>query len=244
MHGRCRQQLRRRHSLITAMRKNQSKKRNALIVFLKNPAPGRVKTRLATGIGDEKALRIYIELLRITAQAVKNLAGTSIFLYFNEAPSGDACAEKHQARVDTFRNGNDCIVAVQTATDLGKRMLNAFEEVKKQGFEKICIIGTDCPDISTGLLEEAFRALDTRDLVIGPAFDGGYYLLGMKQVHALLFGDKNWSTPSVLESTLADAQKAGLSVALLRELHDVDDADDLAFFPDLENIIYTGKHTG
>lgn len=226
------------------MSKNKSKKRNALIVFLKNPARGRVKTRLAAGIGDEKALRIYSELLRITAQAVKNLDDASIFLYFNEAPPGDASAEKHQARVDTFQNGNDCTVAVQTGSDLGKRMLNAFEEVNKQGFEKICIIGTDCPDVSTGLLEEAFRVLDTRDLVIGPALDGGYYLLGMKQVHTRLFGDKNWSTPSVLESTLADAQKAGLSVTLLRKLRDVDDSDDLAFFPDLENRIYTGKHTG
>jgi uncharacterized protein len=221
-----------------------SKERNALIVFLKNPSPGRVKTRLAAGIGDEKALHIYIELLRITAEAVKSLQGVSAFLYFNEAPPGDASAEDHRARVDAFRNGNDCTVAVQEGNDLGKRMLNAFEEVKKKGFEKICIIGTDCPAVSSGLLEEAFLALDTRDIVIGPAIDGGYYLLGMKQIHANLFGDKDWSTPSVLESTRADAEKAGLSVALLGQLRDIDDADDLAFFPDLRSRIFTGKHTG
>lgn len=226
------------------MSKDLSKERNALIVFLKNPAPGRVKTRLAAGIGDQKALHIYIELLTITAKAVKNLAGASVFLYFNEAPPGDTSTEEHRLRVDAFRNGDDCTVALQTGSDLGKRMLHAFDEVKKQGFEKICIIGTDCPDVSTGLLEEAFRVLNDRDLVIGPAFDGGYYLLGMKQIHPCLFGDKNWSTPSVLESTLADAQKAGFSVALLRKLRDVDDSDDLAFFSDLESRIFTGKHTG
>ncbi|MFU8859625.1 MAG: TIGR04282 family arsenosugar biosynthesis glycosyltransferase [Cyclonatronaceae bacterium] len=226
------------------MIKDTSKNRNALIVFLKNPVPGRVKTRLASGIGDEKALRIYLELISITSEAVKNLAGTSVFLYFDEAPPVNASAEKHRVRVQAFRNGYDIIVAVQAGNDLGKRMLNAFEEVKKQSFEKICIIGTDCPGVSTGLLEEAFHVLDTRDLVIGPAFDGGYYLLGMKQIHAELFVDKNWSTPSVLESTLADAEKAGLTVAQLKKLRDIDDTDDLVFFPELESRIFTGKHTG
>lgn len=244
MHGRCRKQLRRSNSLTNTMSKPIGKERNALIVFLKNPEPGRVKTRLAAGIGEEKALRIYLELLAITAEAVKNLAGASVFLYFNESPPGDASTEEHQARIDAFRNADDCTVAVQTGSDLGIRMLNAFEEVKKQGFEKICIIGTDCPDVSTGLLEEAFHELDNSDLVVGPAFDGGYYLLGMKQIHARLFGKKNWSTPSVLDSTLADAEKAGLSSALLRKLRDIDDTDDLAFFPDLESRIFTGKHTG
>jgi rSAM/selenodomain-associated transferase 1 len=220
------------------------KERSALIVFLKNPTEGHVKTRLAAGIGNEKALWIYLELLSITAEAVKNLAGISVFLYFDEALPGDASAEEHQARVHAFRNGENCTVAIQTGDNLGERMLNAFTEVKNKGFHKICIIGTDCPEISTALLEEAFRELDTHDLVTGPALDGGYYLLGMKQVHAPLFKDKNWSTTTVLASTMGDAADAGLSVALLRQLRDLDDSDDLAFFPHLEKRIFTGNHTG
>jgi uncharacterized protein len=218
--------------------------RNALIVFLKNPTAGHVKTRLAAGIGNEKALWIYLELVRSTADAVKNLAGATVFLYFNEALPAYASVEEHQARVAAFSSGDGCTVAVQTGGNLGERMLNAFTEVKDQGFDKICIIGTDCPEISTALLEEAFRELDSRDLVIGPAMDGGYYLLGMKQVHDTLFKGKNWSTSTVLTSTMGDADNAGLSVALLRQLRDLDDSDDLACFPHLNSRIFTGNHAG
>lgn len=111
--------------------------------------------------------------------------------------------------------------------DLGERMSNAFEIVLGNDSGKAVIIGSDCPEMSTEVLEEAFRALDASDVVLGPATDGGYYLLGMRRFVPELFRDKQWSTPSVLTDTLSDAQRLGLSVRLLPALSDLDDEADL-----------------
>jgi rSAM/selenodomain-associated transferase 1 len=111
---------------------------------------------------------------------------------------------------------------------LGARMAHAFGEAFGAGAGRVAVIGTDCPGLSAALLRQAFALLASHDLVVGPATDGGYYLLGMNELQSDLFENKQWSTASVLPDTLADAARLGLRVAQLPALADVDSAADLA----------------
>ncbi|WP_262892577.1 TIGR04282 family arsenosugar biosynthesis glycosyltransferase [Hymenobacter qilianensis] len=114
-------------------------------------------------------------------------------------------------------------------------MQHAFTQAFAVGATSVVIIGTDCPGLTTALLSQAFERLATHDVVVGPAADGGYYLLGMNTLHPALFQQKAWSTASVLHDTLADAARLGLQVARLPTMHDVDTADDLAVWRAAEN---------
>lgn len=192
-----------------------------LLVFAREPVLGRVKTRLAAGIGAEAALAIYRELLALTAAAVA-AAQVPATVWLAEAP---AAFEPGQARPEwpglPWR--------VQPAAgSLGERMAQAFGEAFAAGAGRVVIIGTDCPGLSAELLRQAFDQLLSHDLVVGPADDGGYYLIGMTELHPALFANKAWSTATVLPDTLADAARLGLRVAQLPTLHDVDSAQDLA----------------
>ncbi|TGD80885.1 glycosyltransferase [Hymenobacter wooponensis] len=188
-----------------------------LIVFARYPELGRVKTRLAAGVGQERALQVYRQLLAHT-QAVGAALPARKWLWLAEAGPGadqsDPWVGYHQLP--------------QPAGDLGHRMQSAFAHAFAEGAVAVVIIGTDCPGLRTDHLHEAYAALRTHDLVLGPATDGGYYLLGMKQVWPELFMNKQWSTDSVRADTLLDAERLGLQVHLLEELRDVDTADDLA----------------
>ncbi len=115
----------------------------------------------------------------------------------------------------------------QPAGDLGEKMQAAFSHDFARPAAAAVIIGTDCPGLTTEHLREAFAALQTHDLVLGPAVDGGYYLLGMRHLHPSLFANKTWSTDTVRAETLADAARLGLRVHLLPALQDVDTIDDL-----------------
>ena len=190
-----------------------------LLVFAREPVLGRVKTRLAAGIGAEAALAVYRELLALTAAAVA-AAQVPATVWLAEAP-----ADPRQPRPEwpglPWR--------VQPAVgSLGARMAQAFADAFGAGAGRVVIIGTDCPGLSAGLLHQAFDQLLRHDLVVGPADDGGYYLLGMNQLHPELFDNKDWSTATVLPDTLADAARLGLRVAQLLVLHDVDSGRDLA----------------
>jgi rSAM/selenodomain-associated transferase 1 len=192
-----------------------------LLVFAREPELGRVKTRLAAGIGAEAALAVYRELLALTAAAVA-AAQVPATVWLAEAPT---VADPAQPRPEwpgfPWR--------VQPAADsLGARMAQAFAETFAAGAGRVVIIGTDCPGLSTELLQQAFDQLLHHELVVGPADDGGYYLLGMNKLEAELFSNKDWSTATVLPDTLADAARLGLRVARLPTLHDVDSAQDLA----------------
>lgn len=192
-----------------------------LLVFAREPELGRVKTRLAAGIGAEAALAVYRELLALTAAAV-TAAQVPATVWLAEAP---AEADPTQPRPEwpglPWR--------VQPAAGaLGERMAQAFGEAFAAGAGRVVIIGTDCPGLSAELLRQAFDQLLSHELVVGPADDGGYYLLGMNKLHAELFTNKAWSTATVLPDTLADAARLGLRVAHLPTLHDVDSAQDLA----------------
>jgi rSAM/selenodomain-associated transferase 1 len=192
-----------------------------LLVFAREPELGRVKTRLAAGIGAEAALAVYRELLALTAAAVA-AAQVPATVWLAEAPT---VADPAQPRPEwpglPWR--------VQPAADsLGARMAQAFAAAFAAGAGRVVVIGTDCPGLSAALLRQAFDELLTHELVVGPADDGGYYLLGMNKLEADLFSNKAWSTATVLPDTLADAARLGLRVARLPTLHDVDSAQDLA----------------
>tara|TARA_B100001109_G_scaffold255772_1_gene260727 strand:- start:8993 stop:9583 length:591 start_codon:yes stop_codon:yes gene_type:complete len=184
----------------------------ALIIFIKNAVAGKVKTRLAQGIGEEMALKYYKALLNHTRTVAEEVDAMR-YLYYSES------VEKND-RWDSDR----FIKRTQEGADLGARMYKAFQEVKEV---KKIIIGSDCPQITTLDLEQAFDSLDHHELVIGPANDGGYYLLGVKEVYKELFLDMEWSVESVFKETKERANKLNLKVKILRELVDLDTVEDL-----------------
>ncbi|MEQ9297025.1 MAG: TIGR04282 family arsenosugar biosynthesis glycosyltransferase [Cyclobacteriaceae bacterium] len=185
---------------------------STLIIFVKNPIPGRVKTRLAKDIGDEKAVWVYRKLLECTADVIRPLSFSKAVWYgdhINDCDLWDGL-EKYQ----------------QPEGNLGYRMKFAFEQSFEQS-KKVCIIGSDCPQLSTEILEEAFSSLDKHDFVIGPAIDGGYYLLGMSSFTPSIFESVEWSTSQVFEQTIARIKTLGASYHTLEELRDIDDMRDV-----------------
>lgn len=185
---------------------------NAVIIFIKNPELGKVKTRLAETLGEQKALDIYKSLLDYT-RTVTSLFESKRYLFYS--------SEIHE---DEWSNSL-FEKKLQSGSDLGVRMYNAFDEVLKSN-AKAVIIGSDCPKLSPMILSEAFKALDENDVVIGPSLDGGYYLLGMKKLHTTLFQDINWSTDQVMPRTLDKINGEGLKYTQLTALSDVDYEED------------------
>ncbi len=198
------------------------KEKQALLIFQKNADLGKVKTRLAATMGQEKALEVYKKLVGHCYQQLASLRHVDIFIFFTERI-------EEVPKDISHLNVNQML---QTAGDLGQRMLSAFEEVQNCGYHQMAIIGTDCPEISVEIIESTFSALSKNDVVFGPALDGGYYLLGLKKVNPLLFNQMTWSTSTVLQDSLERCQKAKLRTQLLPELRDVDtEADWLYFAP-------------
>ncbi len=187
-------------------------KKEVLLVFQKNEVLGKVKTRLAASVGEKQALEIYLHLLAKTYFALRDIS-VSITTYFSDfVPENPA-----------YPAGRGM---VQVGKDLGARMKNAFSTNFDSGMEKVVLIGTDCPSIEGSHILQAFDALDQSDLVIGPARDGGYYLIGLKQRADFLFEGISWSTDLVLSQTLAFAAEQGLQTHLLPVLEDIDTLED------------------
>ncbi|MEL6673650.1 MAG: TIGR04282 family arsenosugar biosynthesis glycosyltransferase [Bacteroidota bacterium] len=186
-----------------------------LLIFVKDPEPGKSKTRLAATLGHDIALAVYRDLLAHTCEQAQQLHADKAVFYGNRIPEQDLWAAAGFPRF------------LQQGEDLGARMEQAFSWGFAQGYERICIIGSDCATLSTSRLEEAFQALDASDMVLGPALDGGYYLLGMKKLFTPVFRDKIWSTDQVLIEALKDIDDAGKSRHLLPPLSDVDVEADL-----------------
>lgn len=189
-------------------------KNNHLIIFVKNKIPGKTKTRLAAGIGPLKAMEVYELLLQHTHLTTRCLPCKKT-VYFSEE------LEQHGA----WNDGNFSL-AVQEGNGLGERMQHAFDQQFAQGAERVCIIGSDTFEINPALIQQAFSILETKDVVIGPANDGGYYLLGMNELQPEFFQNKAWSTESVLPQTLEDVERLQLTYALLPTLSDIDDKED------------------
>lgn len=188
---------------------------NALIVFVKNAVEGKVKTRLAASIGSRKALQTYLYLCYHTRDVIRLLHADKYIFYSDAIVENDMWAEHASYK------------RLQQGANLGDRMEAAFAHVLAKGYRKVCIIGTDCRDLHVEIIQSAFIMLDACDVVVGPAADGGYYLLGLKQMHAELFADKDWSTSMVFDQTLQAIRELSLHFNLLPELHDVDRYEDL-----------------
>ena len=186
-----------------------------LLIFVKNPELGKVKTRLAATIGKRKALRIYLKLLEHTHAITQSLPYDKV-VYYSPTIQPDDCWSQ-----------GDFQKALQREGDLGERMQDAFRTGFAQGYKKICIIGSDCYELTSEIIQAAYQDLDAHDIVVGPSLDGGYYLLGMKELHPELFQDKHWSTSSVLKDTITDLTQKRLRWTALPELNDVDEEGDL-----------------
>lgn len=179
----------------------------------KYPVLGNVKTRLAKDLGDEKALEVYVQLLKKTISIASDFPGEK-YIFFDSYPNP-------LDFIETF----DFEIRFQSAGDLGNRMLQAFIDIKKEN-SKTIIIGSDCWELNLEDLKKALMDLDHRDIVIGPAKDGGYYLLGMKEILPEIFNLTAWSHVKVLEETIDKIKGLNLSYELLREVSDIDTMDD------------------
>ena len=199
------------------------KTKNCILIFTRNLKLGKVKTRLAKTIGDEKALEIYQFLVQKTKEISDQVQVKKRVYYDQSIPEND------------FWNSEDYQKFLQKGTDLGSRMYQAFLQTFQSDFEKVIIIGSDLYDLTPKIISEAFQELDKSDVVIGPAEDGGYYLLGMKVLHPPIFKNKNWGTDSVRKETLADLKEK--KVFLLEELNDVDIFEDIQDHPAFQHFL-------
>lgn len=190
--------------------------KSLLLIFTRNPELGKCKTRLAATIGDQKALNIYNFLLRHTVAVTKGVKAVKQVWYSEEIWENDIW----DARV--------FIKKLQQGSDLGARMALAFKEGFAAGFERIIIIGSDMYDLTTTDIDQAFTALATEEVVIGPAQDGGYYLLGMTRFTNAIFQQKAWGTDTVLKDTLADLHP--------KNVHQLETRNDIDLYEDIKDI--------
>jgi rSAM/selenodomain-associated transferase 1 len=193
----------------------------ALIIIARYPEPGKTKTRLARDLGDSAVAQLYQAFLTDLAH---RLGGLTYDLYWTYTPAHvdyqsfvASLAPEHAARMRTF---------AQQGPDLGARLLHAFQETRARGYQHTILIGSDSPHISVEIVERALTALDDADVVLGPAEDGGYYLIAMHEPHDV-FSAIPMSTAVVTEMTIAAAQQQGLRVTLIDQLFDIDELPDL-----------------
>ena len=205
-------------------------KNNHLIIFVKNKIAGKTKTRLAAGIGPQKAMEVYDLLLEHTHLTARCLPCRKT-VYFSE-----------QTEQEGRWNDGNFTLAVQQGEGLGERMREAFDQQFARGAERVCIIGSDTFEISPALIQQAFDALEKADVVLGPAHDGGYYLLGMNELQPEFFLHKAWSTESVLQQTMEDIERLQLTYHLLPQLTDIDHKEDwLAHQKKVKNSTHESK---
>jgi rSAM/selenodomain-associated transferase 1 len=193
--------------------------RDLLIVFVKAPRPGKVKTRIAEVIGPQPACDAYLALVEILIGNLRTLPNVQV----RYSPD-DALLEIPRWVQPTWTT------AAQGEGDLGERLKAAFRDGFKTGAERVVIIGSDAPEITHDDIEAAWRALGENDLVLGPAEDGGYWLIGLRAERPELFERIAWSTATVFEETVARSKATGLKTHLLRRLADIDTIEDLRRF--------------
>ncbi len=183
-----------------------------IIVFVKNATLGKVKTRLAKTIGNKNALYIYKTLVKITENATNN-SPIDKHIYFSETI--DETLWKNTPKY------------TQKGINLGERMKNAFQKGFHDGYKHIVLIGTDLPDITTSHLQQSFNHLKNNTVVLGPAQDGGYYLIGLSKMITFIFNNKPWSKPNLLENTINELKDKKIAFTTLNTLNDIDTFQDL-----------------
>ena len=189
------------------------------MVFVRNTQLGAVKTRLAATVGDQMALKIYRLLLKHTAQEVNKVSADKKVFYSEYIKGVDIWGEMN------FLKG------LQSKGNLGQRMESAFRSAFTKGYQNVIIVGSDLYSLKSSHIETAIKQLKKNEVVIGPATDGGYYLLGLKMSLPALFCNKQWGNATVLEDTLIDLKSS--SVFLLEPLNDIDTFEDLKKEPEL-----------
>src|SRR6056297_1032747 len=194
----------------------------AIIIFTRYPKPGQTKTRLISLLGQVGAAELHQHILEHTIK---------------QADKG--CDELPVHRIISFNGGNqtkmnhwlgpDGDYFQQQGKDLGENLRQTMEYAFDKNFRKVLLVGSDIPGIRSAILKKGFRFLNDKDMVLGPAADGGYYLIGMhKNAYTSgFFNGINWGLSSVLEETITLAQKSDLSYSLLEKLHDIDTPEDL-----------------
>ena len=195
------------------------KSKNLLLIFTRNPELGKAKTRLAKTVGDETALEIYKFLLERTRDISSKVNADKAVYYSVKIRENDIWNPDIYQKYQQFGD------------DLGIRMLNAFKNGFEAGYEKVMIIGSDLYDLSEKNIEKAFVALNTNDVVIGPAEDGGYYLLGMNALQENVFKNKKWGTASVRKDTLKDLSDKKVKVLAFK--NDIDIYEDILDIPEI-----------
>ena len=189
--------------------------KRALIIFTKNLVYGKVKTRLAATVGNDKALEIYKQLIKHT-HSISHKAKANKFVFYSDSIEEEDVWKNYQKQL-------------QKGNDLGEKMANAFMYAFKNNYREAIIIGTDCPELDEQIIADAFEQLKKYDVIIGPAADGGYYLLGIKKLYRQLFEDIEWSTKTVFSATINQCNKNQLTHFVLPVLHDVDEEKDLQY---------------
>lgn len=187
--------------------------KNAIVVFVKNAVEGKVKTRIGNVKGHHVAVDVYTKLLDIASKIVARVSATRIVYYGKHIEGSDYFTDQ------LFNK------KLQEGEDLGVRMAHAFDQ-ELSHFDKIVLIGSDCPDLTPQIIEHAFDALDESDLVLGPTYDGGYYLIACRKFDIMLFNDMVWSSEKVLDKTVENARKLGFKTHLLEKLGDIDYWED------------------
>jgi len=193
-----------------------------LTIFTRYPEPGLTKTRLISALGEEGAAALQKKLTEKTIQKIEQLVKTSTIEPVICFEGGDLVSMQNWLGLDRFYQQ-------QGHGDLGKKLIKAFGDAFSAGAQRVVTIGCDCPGLSKEHIGRAFDALYLKDLVLGPATDGGYYLIGIKYPLDALFKNIPWGTDKVFEETVSLAQQLGLSIEILEELHDVDRPEDLKY---------------
>jgi rSAM/selenodomain-associated transferase 2/rSAM/selenodomain-associated transferase 1 len=209
------------YSSVRSVAKKEKMNDNRLIIFARYPEPGKTKTRLIPALGPKGAADLHRRMSEHTmawARRLKDTSGLSLEVRY---VGGDEHQIKQWLGLDIpcFHQGDG---------NLGGRMGRAFQETFQAGMNRVIIVGTDCPHLTDDLVQGAFKVLNHDDLVLGPAKDGGYYLIGLIRPIAELFSEVPWGTPEVLKKTLRIAEALQLRVSLLEPLDDVDRPEDLS----------------
>jgi rSAM/selenodomain-associated transferase 1 len=194
-----------------------------LIIFTRYPEPGKTKTRLIPALGSIGAANLQQQMTEHTllqARELQQATGISVEVRFSGGSS--------QLMRDWL--GPDLVYQSQGEGDLGERMERSLADTFQKSAEQVIIIGTDCPKLTSQILTTAFQQLQTVDLVLGPAIDGGYYLIGLRRPIPELFANIDWGTSQVLQQTVAITERYQVSYFFLPILADVDRPEDLSIW--------------
>lgn len=191
-----------------------------LIIFTRYPEPGKTKTRMIPKLGEEGAARLQRRMTEHTIKQARKLFGNRTLWIEVHFTGGNQFFMQEWL-------GSDLVYKQQDKGDLGQRMKFAFQQSFAAGMQRIVMIGIDCPDVNQSILDDAFEALKQNDLVVGPAEDGGYYLIGLSRFIPELFTGIDWGTATVLAKTKETARQLALTINYLPLLKDVDRPEDL-----------------